>query len=264
MKLHIFNIIKFITIVTVLFFSVTNQETLGWVSGVFKGHHEISHKQNLVFTDYKINDYLYRLLHDEESGYEYFEILQNEGKVFTSEIGMFYGINIGSNNENIPPPGEDITGDGIPDLVVEGYSGGAHCCYDYTIFSLGEQFKIIAHLQGNDSSFEFKDIDGDGVYEIIGRDCTFAYWETYFAASPAPEIILHYKDSKYKLACELMRKSHPELIDEFNEKLEKVISEPAWTTEVPPSLWEYMLDLIYTGNSKIAYNFFIAPGKAIK
>lgn len=224
--------------------------------GLPKEHHDISGKQNLACTDYKINNYIYRLLHDKESGDKYFEILHNEEKVFTSEMGMSYEINTGDAAGNLPLPGKDITGDGIPDLVVEGYSGGAHCCNDYLIFSLGEQFQKIAHLYGGDSSFEFKDIDGDGVYEIIGRDWTFAYWETCFAASPAPEIILYYKDNKYKLVCELMRKSHPEFMDTFAKELERVKSDPAWTDEVPPALWGYMLDLIFTGNRKKAYEFF--------
>ena len=255
-KKNIFNMLKYITPVSVLFFGETYRETLGEVLDILKGHHDISDKQNLAFTDYKINGYIYRLLHDKESGDKYFEILHNEEKVFTSEMGMSYEINPGDATGNLPLPGKDITGDGIPDLVVEGYSGGAHCCNDYLIFSLGEQFQKIAHLYGGDSSFEFKDIDGDGVYEIIGRDWTFAYWETSFAASPAPEIILYYKDNKYKLACGLMRESHPEFMDKFDKKLEMIKSDPAWTDEVPSSLWGYMLDLIFTGNSKKAYEFF--------
>ena len=33
-------------------------------------------------------------------------------------------------------PTEDLTGDGRPNVVVLGYTGGAHCCYEYYIFSL--------------------------------------------------------------------------------------------------------------------------------
>ncbi|MBI2472075.1 MAG: hypothetical protein HYV59_12675 [Planctomycetes bacterium] len=253
--MHIFTILKFIAIAVVLVFSETNQESSGESSSIRKKHHETSHRQNLAISDYTINDYLYRLFTYEENGDEYFEILHKGKMVFRSETGRFYGINT-KGDENIPPAGKDITGDGIPDHVVEGYSGGAHCCYSYLIFSLGKQFKKITHLQADDSPFTFKDIDGDGIYEITGRDCTFAYWETCFAASPAPEIILQYKDNKYKLAGELMINSHPELTDEFNAKLETVKNDPEWLTGVPPSLWEYMLDLIYAGNSKLAYKFF--------
>ena len=32
-------------------------------------------------------------------------------------------------------PGKDITGDGVPDLVVSEWSGGAHCCFVYNVFS---------------------------------------------------------------------------------------------------------------------------------
>jgi len=39
----------------------------------------------------------------------------------------------------------DLTGDGIVDLVVQEWSGGAYCCYKYDIYSLGREFKHIWH-----------------------------------------------------------------------------------------------------------------------
>jgi hypothetical protein len=35
--------------------------------------------------------------------------------------------------------GEDVNGDGVPDVVLEAYSGGAHCCWTYYIISLGQK-----------------------------------------------------------------------------------------------------------------------------
>ena len=33
----------------------------------------------------------------------------------------------------------DVNGDGIPDVVLEAFSGGAHCCWSYHIVSLGAE-----------------------------------------------------------------------------------------------------------------------------
>ena len=57
-KNDIFDMLKYITAVSVLFFGETYQETIREALGILKGHHDISDKQNLAFTDYKINGYI--------------------------------------------------------------------------------------------------------------------------------------------------------------------------------------------------------------
>jgi hypothetical protein len=45
--------------------------------------------------------------------------------------------------------GEDIFGDGNTGLVLEGYSGGAHCCWTYSIIDLGERLLAVPDLATN-------------------------------------------------------------------------------------------------------------------
>jgi hypothetical protein len=40
----------------------------------------------------------------------------------------------------------DITGRGVPNLVVSEYAGGAHCCLSFHIFEIGKEFREIAVL----------------------------------------------------------------------------------------------------------------------
>ncbi|HEY9713959.1 MAG TPA: hypothetical protein V6C72_10845, partial [Chroococcales cyanobacterium] len=49
-----------------------------------------------------------------------------------------------------PPPLYDLTGDGIHDLVIRLWTGGAHCCYTYDIYSLDAKFKHIWHFSAGD------------------------------------------------------------------------------------------------------------------
>ena len=35
--------------------------------------------------------------------------------------------------------GTDVNGDGLPDVVVSAWSGGAHCCYSSGVYSVGEE-----------------------------------------------------------------------------------------------------------------------------
>ncbi len=84
-------------------------------------------------------------------------------------------------------------------------------------------------------------------------DCTFAYWRTCFADSPAPPVILKFQGQKYEMACDLMRK--PGLLhEELNSHAVEIKSLPEWESEYPPvRLWSEMLDLIYTGNMSQAW-----------
>lgn len=197
------------------------------------------------------NEYTLRLyslgIGSVEAGYDSFEILK-EGRTVYSQTGGRY-LPMSVENNKVVEVGskeavhvKDITGDGIPDLIISEWEGGAHCCFNIHIFSLGQEFKRIAEIRGGHSAFEFKDLDGDGVYELLGRDWTFPYWETVFSSSPAPEIILRYKDGRYVLAIDLMKKSPPS--HEDLEKRLKQMRNEFGGSEVAPSQnpkWSYNL-----------------------
>lgn len=158
-----------------------------------------------------------------------------------------------------PDPGTDINGDGVPEVIVNEDTREWHCCDVYAIFSLGKSLKLITVLYGEHSYFDFKDLDNDGKYEAIGRDWNFAYWSTSFAGSPAPEVILRWKNGKYRLAEDLMKKPPPEkkelleIASEFKKnavfygEIQKLHWEPEW--------WAVMIKLIYTGNGNLAWEF---------
>jgi hypothetical protein len=148
-----------------------------------------------------------------------------------------------------PPAGKDINGDGIPNVIIECYSGGLHCCSQYAVFSLGKKLKLLAVLNGDHSHMEFKDIDGDGKYEVIGRDWAFAYWPTSFAGSPAPEVILRWNNGKYRLAENMMKKPPP------GEKELQEMASGIEEGETYRILSAIMLKLIYTGNGNIALQY---------
>ena len=159
------------------------------------------------------------------------------------------------------PLSRDITGDGVPDLILLDYTGGAHCCHQYSILSLGKTFKKIADIDGKDSQVLFKDINGDGVFELALADATFAYWNTAFSESPLPKVVLQFQDGKYALARGLMS-APPPLPAMLAARLKAVRSEmrpsadnPAALT-IAPALWNFMLDLIYSGNGDLAWKVF--------
>jgi hypothetical protein len=204
-------------------------------------------------TEVKIGPYTYRSYSGETLGQGAFEIWRGDKVILREEDGD-YNISLDRKDSNLPEPGKDITGDGLPDLVIEVYSGGAHCCFEYLILSLGEEVKKLDRISGGNSSFEFKDLNGDGIYEAIGNDDTFAYWETSYVESPMPGVILKFDGKKYVVS-DLMRRPAPS-DEQLVAKLEEVSrdqGESRWG--IPPSAWGYMLELIYGGNGDLAWKF---------
>jgi len=193
-------------------------------------------------------------------------------------------------------PGDDITGDGRPNVVIIEFSGGAHCCLWYHILELGKSPKILATISGLHANPIFEDVDGDGVFEVQVYDWTFAYWRACFFESPAPRVILQWQEGKYRVAPELMWNPAPppEELKAQAESLKREILKnlrpatgphPAPTTTdldqkiwrtvlqctqplpgdydpetdtLPAGLWGEMLELIYTGHEDRAWAFLEA------
>ena len=89
--------------------------------------------------------------------------------------------------------GRDINGDGVADLVVDEWSGGAHCCYETTIYSLEQRPRPLLSLQaGNCGPGELLDLDGDGRLEVVTCDDRWAATYCPFAFSPMPRVVFAY------------------------------------------------------------------------
>jgi hypothetical protein len=83
----------------------------------------------------------------------------------------------------------DKTGNGIPDIMIDYFSGGAHCCFETYFFDLGDTVKLSEHLlRGDSEGMKIgRNPKGGLLFEIA--DYAFAYWLTSFAQSPAPGYI---------------------------------------------------------------------------
>lgn len=182
-------------------------------------------------------------------------VLRNGEKVF-SEKG--FSINVNPSSLVKIKIGADITGDSKPNVAVEMYSGGAHCCFRYLIFEVGDRLSLINDLNTGDFPAGFRKLDENPGLEIETNDGSFAYWKAPFASSPAPTIILKFKDGKYRFAAGLMRA--PPMADaELKEKALAVRQSKKWDKfkEYPldSQLWKVMLKLIYSGNADQARIF---------
>ncbi len=89
--------------------------------------------------------------------------------------------------------GSDINADGYPDVVVETYSGGAHCCFGTQVFSLrpGGAALILQKPESNVGG-NFEDLNADGISEFITYDDSFAYQYCPYAAGVTVKVIMAY------------------------------------------------------------------------
>lgn len=88
----------------------------------------------------------------------------------------------------------DLDGDGMPEVLLDLYSGGAHCCAS-TLFvgydTVARTYRARRHVWGN-AGYSVKDLDRDGRPELSSADDRFAYRFTAYVASFLPVRIWRY------------------------------------------------------------------------
>jgi hypothetical protein len=89
----------------------------------------------------------------------------------------------------------DVDGDGEPEVIVDTFSGGAHCCTTARIYSFraatGTYQRVKSYNFGN-GGYLLKDLDGKGRLLFSADDDAFAYAFASYAASARPPLILSF------------------------------------------------------------------------
>jgi hypothetical protein len=87
--------------------------------------------------------------------------------------------------------------DPTPVVILEGYSGGMHCCRTFQmIAAVGDQMKVLplTGIDGDPGEHFPRDLDGDGVSDIERQDDVFRYAFASGAGSWSPPIIYNLRD----------------------------------------------------------------------
>jgi hypothetical protein len=155
-------------------------------------------------------------------------------------------------------------------LIVEGYSGGAHCCWEYRIIDLSPTYRVIYDSNDWDVGYSLMpvDLDKDGVFEFTQSVMTFDYFYVLsHARSPFPNAIFKYdkKSRKYLPANRLFA-------DEVAQNLTKELAEVARLSQnIRSNVYGYeefvaatlsaFLKYVYAGRKTQAWAFFDAEYK---
>jgi hypothetical protein len=93
-----------------------------------------------------------------------------------------------------PLSGTDINGDGKPELILQGYSGGAHCCYTYRIVSLRPGLPVLQEIRNQvPASFVKRD---DGSIEITTGEGVFDFFLVPHSESVIPKVFFRLEGNK--------------------------------------------------------------------
>jgi hypothetical protein len=119
----------------------------------------------------------------------------------------------------------DLTGDGVPELLVAESSGGAHCCHDFRVISLGAKPELLLDFKAGNAWLEGpENLDQTRAYELVGRDdfltndaSASSYAATYFVP-----VVFVYEKGKYVRRTRrfkaLLEKERNDLAAEYREE----------------------------------------------
>lgn len=191
-----------------------------------------------------LGDYVVRLLRDSASGDHIAEIMLRGRRVYA----------VRAPDVRLDQVGKDLTGDHVPDVVIQQFSGGMHCCSQATVLGLGSTLQDLGTIEGAHGDVTFEDVDGDGRSEAKIGDWRFAYWRDYpFSDTEVPDVVLRFRDGTWAPACDLMRQDAPSE-RELLAKARRLTAD--WTDgDPPPGVYGYAVDLVYQGHPDLAWRF---------
>jgi hypothetical protein len=162
--------------------------------------------------------------------------------------------------------GTDVTGRGQPDMIVSSYTGGAHCCTAHLVFELEPSFRLLATLNDADDDLaHFARMEPDKRYYYFTADWSFAYWPSCFACSPSAAVILRFvgdgHGGEFHLALDKMQTPAPSNA-KWNQELRAAQQSASQgdINSIGTTLWAPILNLIYSGNSELAWKLVDEAG----
>lgn len=155
----------------------------------------------------------------------------------------------------------DKTGDGIPDVMIEYYSGGAHCCYSTYFFNLGDSLDLIELLHTDNTSLGVMGLNPNGGLRFGTSENAFAYWNISYAGSPMLGVILEFQKGELRPNFELMKRPAPSFakLKSTARVATRKISNVPYTEvgmDFEEAFWSEMLNLIYSGHEDLAWQYF--------
>jgi hypothetical protein len=152
--------------------------------------------------------------------------------------------------------GEDLFGDGRLSLVLEGFSGGAHCCYTYRIIDLTNPPVVLPPIENGTPFYFFKD-KASGQFRVLTGDGGFDYFDGLcHACVPMPTVVL-------RLDAEGLHDASPRFVEQYDTEIAAARAripqgdigkfEMADFQDAKPVVLEIVLSYLYSGREAEAW-----------
>lgn len=148
---------------------------------------------------------------------------------------------------------EDLDNNGTAEVLVSAYSGGAHCCTNYSIYSWQDSEFVASetgYLDGGGGSFE--DLNGDGLTEFVTVDNSFLYRFSSYAGSFPPTMIYTFQDGQLE---ETTRQHEDELRSHAWQMYQAVEDNPEFPNGI---LAGYVAQKILLGEYQEGWDYMLA------
>lgn len=147
---------------------------------------------------------------------------------------------------------DDLDNNGTSEVIVQTYSGGAHCCTAYKVYTWQDGEFVMAQLGPADGGGgEFKDLNNDGNSEFITYDQNFFYAFSSYAGSFPPSIILTFRNGNF----EEVTQQYPQYIR--SQAWQKYLRLQEYDYEMNGTLAGYVADKILLGEFEEGWNFML-------
>ncbi len=149
---------------------------------------------------------------------------------------------------------QDLDGDRTAEIVVQDFSGGAHCCTNTVVYSWqGDNFSPVetGYLDGGGGQFE--DLDGDGRYEFVSADNAFLYAFSSYAGSFPPPLVMAFSHGTFTNTT----RQYPELIRERIDSIEELLAESEVVTERNGLIASYVASKILVGEEESGWAYML-------
>lgn len=112
----------------------------------------------------------------------------------------------------------DLNADGLIEMSVYTFSGGAHCCTSQAIYTFNgpKSELLMLYEAGNAGSLLPQELDGKAPVELTGQDDRLAYFgDLSYAVSPSLVTVFAYKSGKYVDST----KDFPAVVQQYRSQL---------------------------------------------
>ncbi len=92
----------------------------------------------------------------------------------------------------------DLEGDGEPEVLIDLFTGGAHCCAQTEALSWNGAAYVHRERDWGDPGYRLEDLDGDGRVEFVTGDPRFSALFAAYAASGFPIKVLSFEHGRFR------------------------------------------------------------------